>query len=307
MHGYHAYGLTIQSEFPLPELVPCEHARADVLVRYGSTGRARPQGNHENGYYDLTSEEAYFFWSQVGAFVVRDGNEIIVAPNPDVDAQLLRQPLLGIVLSAIIQQRGWLALHASAVVVDGAAVAFMGHSGWGKSTLAAALYGRGYQFIADDLIVLQVDDQGRPFVQPGFPQMKLHPESAATALGDDGDQLPRLIDGYPKRARRTDDGFVHQPMPLKHVYVLGAGPMLEIEVLDPQQALVHLITHSYAVILFQQLLTGSAASTHFLHCTHLASRVPVYHLRRPQALVRLPELVKCVEDHCAQEYVLSHT
>ena len=48
-------------------------------------------------------------------------------------------------------------LHASAVVLDGAAVAFTAPSGTGKSTLAAHLVAAGASFLTDD--VLALDDR----------------------------------------------------------------------------------------------------------------------------------------------------
>jgi hypothetical protein len=51
-------------------------------------------------------------------------------------------------------------LHASAVVIDGGAVAFLGRSGSGKTSLALGLCERGATFLADDVLALErVDDQ----------------------------------------------------------------------------------------------------------------------------------------------------
>ncbi|NBC85561.1 MAG: hypothetical protein GVY25_05150, partial [Bacteroidetes bacterium] len=50
---------------------------------------------------------------------------------PDVAEGTLRAPLLGVVLGTLLHQRGLHTLHASAVVVDGGAVAFVGEKGAG--------------------------------------------------------------------------------------------------------------------------------------------------------------------------------
>lgn len=51
--------------------------------------------------------------------------------------------------------RGLEALHASAVAIDGEAVAFVGRSGAGKTSVAAALSRRGAAFLADDVLALE--------------------------------------------------------------------------------------------------------------------------------------------------------
>ena len=68
----------------------------------------------------------------------------------------------------LLQQRGYLVLHASAVAAGGTAVAFLGHAGWGKSTTAAALYAQGYGLVTDDVLAVEMSS-GRLMVPPGEP------------------------------------------------------------------------------------------------------------------------------------------
>ena len=56
--------------------------------------------------------------------------------------------------AAVLQ--GLEVLHASAVVTEQGAVAFLGPSGAGKTTLALALCGRGPGFLADDVLAIEV-------------------------------------------------------------------------------------------------------------------------------------------------------
>jgi hypothetical protein len=114
----------------------------------------------------------------IGTFLVRDGREILVDPDPDAGDALLQLALLGPVLAALLQQRGDLVLHASAVEIDGAAVGFLGGRGAGKSTMAAALLRRGYPLLTDDILAVSLED-GSPRVLPGFPQLKLWPDAVA--------------------------------------------------------------------------------------------------------------------------------
>lgn len=90
-----------------------------------------------------------------GRFYVRDGREIRVEPAPGAPGSDLAIYLLGSVFGALCHQNGLLPLHASAVEVRGEVTAFLGHSGAGKSSLAALLRERGYRIFADDICLLE--------------------------------------------------------------------------------------------------------------------------------------------------------
>jgi len=63
----------------------------------------------------------------------------------------------GTILALILGLQGEHPLHASAVAVDGRAIAIAGASGSGKSTLAAKLCIAGASFVTDDLLRLTRD------------------------------------------------------------------------------------------------------------------------------------------------------
>jgi hypothetical protein len=166
--------------------------------------------------------------------------------------------------------------------------------------MAASLYGRGHQLIADDVVALKFDGEGRPIVIPGFPQFKLYPEAAISSLGDDNEPLPELAGGYEKRGKRVTDRFAQQPLPLKSIYMLGRGLVATIKQLDPQAALLTLIANSYMARFGKQLLSGIEACSHLRQCTSLMAQVPVYRLERPDSLQLLPFIAQLVEEHLEQ-------
>lgn len=297
MYSYITYGLGIQSTFPLPELTAAGGGTIDVTIRLGKSGRARPRTDHTGSYFEVTPQEAYLFWEQVGGFLVRNGREITVEPLPGVEEQLLRLPLLGAVLSAAIHQRGFLGLHASAVAIDGQAVAFVGASGEGKSTTAATLYARGHAVLADDLVVLNVSNEtGTAVVYPSFPHLKLFPEAAMASLGDNPEALPQVMAGLDKRTRLAPDGFSHRPFPLKCIYILETAAELKVEPLPAQEKIVQLIQQSYGARIFKHWLKGATAAAHFRKCAELAERVSICWLKRPRSLAGLGELARLVEE-----------
>ena len=295
MHSYRAYGLGIQSVLSLPELVTAKTA-SDVTIRRGSVDRTPPGEAHVGNNFWATPPQTCLFYDQVGALLVRGGREIIIDADPGVEERVLRLFILGPALALILHQRGRLILHASAAAIERAAAAFMGGPGWGKSTMAAALHARGHGLVADDVVPVEVGESDFPKVYPGFPQLKLWPDTA-TSLGEALEQLPRLHPRLEKRARRATQRFAQESLPLKRVYVLAEGSPQRIEPLSAQEALVELVRHSYTVRLLEA--TGTAA-THFLQCSTLVNKVPIRRLLKSQCLEDLPELARMVEEDLAQ-------
>ncbi len=301
LHRYTAYGLGIHSELPLPELVVASQAKRDLIIRLGQVAHRLWGADRTTAHYYVAAEEAYLHCQSVGTFLARSGREIVVEPAPAVDEQDVRIALEGLVLGAVAHQRGMLALHASAVVIDGEAVAFVGAKGQGKSTMAAALYARGHALLADDLVVLNNCAAERVTVLPGFPQLNLWPDAAVASLGDDPETLPRLSRGYEKRARCTADRFPRQSMPLRCLYMLETGASLALAALSPREALFSVIGQSYVARTFPYSLWGVKASAHFVRCAALIHSVPAYRLQRSTSLALLPASVQMVEEHLAAQ------
>jgi hypothetical protein len=99
--SYAAYGLNIDSALTLPELVSSEKGRADLAVRFGKVERVRPEAPRA-GCIRATTREAYLFWEEAGAFLVRGGREIIIDPAPGVDERVLRLVVLGPAFGALL-------------------------------------------------------------------------------------------------------------------------------------------------------------------------------------------------------------
>lgn len=96
-----------------------------------------------------------------------------VTPAPLGDAAIVH-PGLSAPAAVVSWWLGRTPLHASAVVVDGAAWALVGARGSGKSTLAAVLAEAGCAFVADDLVVVDGD---RAYAGPA--SVDLRPDAAA--------------------------------------------------------------------------------------------------------------------------------
>lgn len=273
------YGLRVASEFSLGLSLGKDtelYADPDVCVRFGVVERppaaAVPPGE---GCWRASESRASYSWSDVGAFEVAGGKEVVVDPAAGADADDLRLAVLGPILATILHQRGLLVLHASAVAGPSGAVAVAAHSGSGKSTTAGALISRGYRLLSDD--VLAIDLAGPvPTVLPGGSGVKLWPASAE-ALGHEPEALPTIGARYVKRVWDVERGG--GPVPLRALYVLEAAeaePDEAVNPLPPRRALGEVMSRSYC----SELLRLHGAGRNLTQAADLVSRVPVARLVR---------------------------
>lgn len=275
MPGYRAYGLSIDSELPLPELVEDDRPAPDVTIRLGAL--AWPLAGAGSAASPATDSEVSVRYEGVGAFRVRRGREITVAPMRGAGEGAVRFHLLSRGLAILLHQRGGLVLHGSAVAVGDRAVVLLGAWGQGKSTLAAALWRRGHHLLTDDVAALVVADD-RVDVLPSFPQI-------------------RLADGAGKRGFRVEQGFSATPVPLGRVYELADGPGPVAAPLSPREAFATLARHRY----LSPLLLGPAATrARFRGFLEVARRVPFSRLVIPRTLDALPDVLGLVEDDLGQ-------
>lgn len=294
MFSYFAYGLGIHSALLLPEFITAD-AGCDVTIRletvnYTLDDYVPLEVIDKPLYIKITLEEAVIYSRDVGVFLVRGGHEVVVIPALGVDDRLIRLYIVGTVMAVLLYQRGLLVLHASVVDVNGSAVAFLGKSGAGKSSTAAALHAHGYNIIADDVAAIKLGT-GSATVFPGFPQIKLSQE-AAVSLGYDIESLLLLHPMEEKRGYRIRQEFPQAPLPLKRIYVLAEDAALDIEPLRLREAVIELVRHSRPTTLFH-----SGGAPHFLQCANLAKQLTINRLKRPRSLALLPDLAKLVEEH----------
>jgi hypothetical protein len=290
---YQVFGLRVRSEIPLPELFPVHgEAAPDVTIRCGAVTAARTTaGLHADAGALVLSVP------DVARYLIEGGREIIVDPEPEVPERNLRLYLLGSAFGALLHQRGLLPLHANAVEVDGRAVAFMGASGEGKSTLAAWFHDRGFRIIADDVCVVRFDQQGSAIAQPGLPRLRLWAEAleltgreagiySRSFLGDEHfDKFDVPI--APASAAQAD-------LPLAGLYLLERGDTLAISQLSGVEA---------ADAVFANTYRGAYVSATSMHKGHwesaiqLVRRTPVFRAIRKWDLARLDEQCAMLLDH----------
>lgn len=290
---YRAYGLSVDSpvSFPeLPRLAADTGSAPDVVIRAGRVDRPPVRNEDGRGFW-TRGTDACFAISGAGTFLVSRGQEITYESDERFSPEQLRVALLGPALALILYQRGLTVLHASAVAVDGAAVAFLGGHGWGKSTMAGLLAARGHRLVSDDVTAI---DLGGPTVIPSFPQLKLWPD-ALQALGAVADDLPRVHPELPKRALAVPDDFAAEPIPLRRLYVLAKGDQTRIEKLPTAAVFEELVRHSYGARFGEDFAASIDLRDQFLRAAQLGRAASVRRMRRPATLMSDPNLAAVIE------------
>ncbi len=282
MYLYYAYRLNIHSEISLPCVFSTSET-ADVTVRIGSI---------EQGIAECGEQGVLGSIEGIGRCLITGGRQILVEPFEGVSHEMISPNILGGCMAVILRQRGSLVLHASSVSMKEGAVAFLGGSGWGKSTLATALHAEDHRILTDDVMALRLNTNVLEII-PSFPQCKLSPE-AAIALGKDLATLTPLFAHAYKLSFVFESGFQAAPLPLKKLYILAKGSEHSITAISPKDAFSHLVSHTRAVA---TLTTPEVLQKHFIQCTHLLKQVPCYRFIRKPGLSELPNLVRLVTNH----------
>jgi hypothetical protein len=299
-YSYWAYGINIESDVLLPDLMNAADAASDVRIRHGEvTGSPVFKSLSENaqvferpGCRIVAAPEAMCIsWDKVGRFLVQGGTEVIVEPEPNVPTEDLQPFLTGPVLSVLLHQRGLFVLHASAVVIDGTAVAFLGAKGDGKSTLAAHLQVRGHRLIGDDIVPVALQNSGAVVVS-GFPRIKLFNDSII-AVGHEPSNFPFIHRFVDKRSFQYSPNLSTEPISLHSLYILCEGEKVCLERLGHAAKFIEITRHTYVN---RYLHAIGAESEHFEHCRKLIQKLPVWKLNRPRDFKAMEEVCKLVEN-----------
>ena len=304
---YQLYGLVLEGAIPLACPSADSSVRTDVHLRRGRARRfeharrrislpKRPQWFEARCLEDGAT---YLRWAGLFEFLISaDGQTIEYCPLDGATDESLTTYLLGQVLSFSLLSRGYEPLHATAVVIDGEAVAFLGDCGYGKSTLGAAFLARGFAVLTDDVLSLEMLD-GRWVAHAGPPRLKLFPSVAKKILArSDGAQLNAgtsklLLPLAPMDA-------ASHPIPLRALYVLPRPGLrsaaTRITPLNGQNAFVEIIRAAFNLIRVDR----ERLAHQFMTATELVRHVPVRRLSYPRRLSRLGDVCSAVLEDAAE-------
>jgi len=288
MHWYTAYGLSIASELLLTNLPPASN-KSDVVISLGNV-KNLPVTSDASAAEDIrvTGDEIWCSSKGVARFLVKEGRELIVDPEPTADEANLRSTVLELGLPLLLVQRGSLVLHASSVAINDVAFILCGDSGSGKSALAFALYTLGCALVADDIVSIRFRAR-IPEVAPSYPEIGMWPD-VLEYFGHDPVRFKKQDQTSEKRVYPVQGRFHHESLPLGGVYVLNNGSDTKIEPISKRQALRELDEQSWCICKSE----NPVDSTHFFQYADLVRTAEIRRLTVPRSLKRIFEVAHMV-------------
>lgn len=193
------------------------------------------------------------------------------------------------VVPLVGNHRGGLFLHGSAVRVDGQAIAFLGLSRGGKTTLAGAFAKAGYPFMTEDVIEL-VPSGDAYWLQPKHSRLRLFVDSAAWLLG--GEFADPEDDNKHSLAAGDALPFSDAAVPLARIYVLGRDheKPLAISRFAGPAALAQLLPHSFVL----DVEDKPRLRAQFGRIAELSERIGVCGLDYPRRYEELPRVTAAI-------------
>ena len=292
---YRISGMIVMSEVLLPGAWPVESGEPDVTMRRGRVAAALANPLAATRCWEADENHFLLRANGIGRFLISHGREVIFEPEDGVPVSDCAAYLQGRAIGMLLNQRGGIVMHASAVAVDGMALLFCGISGAGKSTLAAALSMRGYGMISDDVCLITFDSDRCPTVRPDARQLKLA-DTAIEALELNAHRGEPVLGNAEKTYVRPQACWNGADLPLGAIYVLRPGfqGVDLIRSLGRVAALRKLQRHAYRPGMIRR--TGMSAR-YFAASAQIVEHARVYLIERERDLSRLTRTVAMLENH----------
>jgi hypothetical protein len=288
------------TELLLPELPPAVPAPGErpVQIRLGKAPASLRAPLAAGQSYEANDTEFLLRLPDVATYYARDGVEIVVDLVEGAAELDVRSYLLGSLFAVLCHQRGLLPLHGSAIATPRGAVAFLGASGAGKSSIAAFLSRRGHRILADDICLVDPAAPRDQRVLPVAPWLKLW-SATLDAMGESSSGLPRVFSDDEKY--RLGLNQHEAPAPLAELILLERAENqteASFERLTPVHAL-----HAVLDLTYQSWLVRAMGRTeqYFLRCGEALDGVRVTRMRRPWNFDAMEATLSALEAHLAED------
>lgn len=292
---YKVYGLIVESQVVLPELIVADYRETeniDVKVTYGTMPEAIRQYIDEGQTYGFEKADMWFSVGKVAHYHITKGDSIVVEPCENADKGQVKAFLLGTAFGLLLIQRDNLAIHGGTILINDKAVVFTGDTGAGKSTMTAAFREKGYGFLADDVSVVGQADGGINIIYPGYPQQKLC-RDAVENMGLSPKDYVMIDDDRDKYIIPARDSFIHMPIPIGAIVELsiGEGERLEISEVLGSEKIIILMKNIYRI---EATRFAGLSKEYFSKCLGVVKNVPIYRIKRPKGRNTIQEQIMLV-------------
>jgi hypothetical protein len=313
--NHRIFDRVIQSNIELPELENTGKSNPDIIVSlepgnmedHGwehihdwllADGRTSISSARKDGQYLLS-------FPGLARFEINTERETISChPDGDIPANTLRHLLLDQVIPRAMAHRGRLVLHGGAVTLSqGYTVAFIGDTGWGKSTVTCSFFSHGARILTDDCLL--AERSGKSFsCIPSYPGIRLFPDSIEAVTTTELD-FPE-VSHYSNKRRLSGplraDSRVDETPRLDAIFLLADPAKVSdsdavlIEPLEEAEALMSIIRHSFTLDIKDRSSMRSRMET----AAKLVASTSICRLQYPRTFSILPEVQQKIESYLSK-------
>jgi hypothetical protein len=165
-------------------------------------------------------QDGYLLWGAGhGAHLLSHDGRHLRCDTSGSRADAWQRLLIAQVLPFAALLQGLETLHASAVSIEGRAIALVGASGAGKTSVALELCRMGADFLADDVLALEPRGE-RLFAHPGTPLAGLHRREAERLRGAARPHAHEILASNERELLLRITEAAERPVPLVGVFLL---------------------------------------------------------------------------------------
>lgn len=222
--------------------------------------------------------------------------------EPELPESTIRHLLLDNVIPRTLGQMGRLVLHAGAVtLVNGKTIAFIGQSGWGKSTLVSSFQQQGARLITDDCLIIEMCN-GSVSVTPNYYGVRLFDDSITVIYGEEQQHAGDVA--YYSSKRRLDlsdnesKSHSNTSMQLDAIFLLTdpkdnkSADQINISKTGGMDAMMALVAQTFVLDVTDKDLMAKQ----FRHCGKIFdSEIPCFTLDYPRDHNRLDDVRQAIE------------
>lgn len=217
---------------------------------------------------------------------------VLCYPCPDIDNATLDHLFKNQVVPLLLNASGYHVFHGASVTFGAGAIAFLGSSGLGKSTLATAFAQNGAPFLSDDVVLINSAPDGF-IVYPGDASIRLWGTSRDHFFDQNRATEPPISYTRKSRLAANDDlPFCHVPRLLHAAFFLrdDAVDKPVIEPLTGQDAHLAWVGHSFLL----EPDKRNVIAANFGAAAELATRLPCFTLDYPRDFTQLCALMEYI-------------
>jgi len=230
------------------------------------------------------------FPDQTDFLISEDGLNIQCHPAEEATKETIDHYYWDQILPRILSHQGNIIIHSGAVAIDNQAIAFLGETGYGKSTLATAFHQHGTPMLADDCIQLNLEND-QVMATPLGTGTRLWPDTIKSLFKTTPAQSQMAYYSTKKRLTLSSK-IINTPLPLKVIFILEApdsckdDSQIKISPITKQNALMNLLKQSFQLDVTDQQKNENL----FNSLADIIQHLPTYRLCYPRKYSLLPEV-----------------